>query len=708
MAKVATHASMPPTALRYGDDRLKVGSGNKAKRKTPSELRGEQLKRRSAVEFVDDPIPPLSNSLNEIHGLKKPDPPKNPRYIETRMDGIFPVRKPTCRLKMLSGKTTTKENISSGLYKQDNISNELNDNMKNYPGLSKMAGKSQSIFSWSDISMPPPTLSKDGAVQTCQAAEKFSEKHFLNNTAEDKALTGHFSRESPTFSCLPKDGAEDPVASAAVPKDSRPQTCETTEKGIHNTFRNVAELASTLEKSSCPAVVDMDKALKGLVSHGPISSCFSAKSSEHFGESTMVGNFCSEFHIPGQKMPLDFTLKTTMQVLASTSVNWFHRFITSGDYCGRPQFSSQLSCWSEQNISHSYGIPSTPTDEILKKSFSLHSWVYPESSFPPAVVSALALSAAGGAESDFLSKRQSAWEDSLRCLYYMLRKNVCNIFYVCTPQFVVMFTAGYGSGRSRQSCNAYMSRSTRGLRSLLSEHDVRYHMPLRQSKVEEVSTEDLLDLFEMEKDNPGQTRRLNSLLDVDNSPESLLAFSGNENVHGLYDFLLNYRSFLTSLHGVDVPALYSPVPFRNATLSIPEVRCKEMRSADHIALSLNGSDMKNTNSKEDSSVGLCHSIEIKGLYLPPWIISNMCAVMGFEGRSFEASFITEPSSIGLNAALATASPKSNLQNKEGEAHKDISHDFGFKDAVHSPFLHSASLRGLKYSNGSYTASLSPI
>lgn len=29
--------------------------------------------------------------------------------------------------------------------------------------------------------------------------------------------------------------------------------------------------------------------------------------------------------------------------------------------------------------------------------------------------------------------------------------------------------------------------------------------------------------------------------DVDNRPDSLLAFTGNKNVHSLYDFLLNYR-----------------------------------------------------------------------------------------------------------------------------------------------------------------------
>lgn len=33
------------------------------------------------------------------------------------------------------------------------------------------------------------------------------------------------------------------------------------------------------------------------------------------------------------------------------------------------------------------------------------------------------------AEMNFLDKRQLAWEDSFRSLYYMLRKSGCNVFY---------------------------------------------------------------------------------------------------------------------------------------------------------------------------------------------------------------------------------------------------------------------------------------
>ncbi|KAL5133896.1 hypothetical protein HKD37_03G007156 [Glycine soja] len=67
------------------------------------------------------------------------------------------------------------------------------------------------------------------------------------------------------------------------------------------------------------------------------------------------------------------------------------------------------------------------------------------------------------------------------------------------------------------------------------------------------------------------TWRLRSFSDVDNSPASLLAFSGNNNVHALYDFLLNYRFLLTSLSSVDVPVLCSPVPFQNSALSSLDV-----------------------------------------------------------------------------------------------------------------------------------------
>ncbi|XP_020960130.1 protein downstream neighbor of Son-like isoform X2 [Arachis ipaensis] len=198
----------------------------------------------------------------------------------------------------------------------------------------------------------------------------------------------------------------------------------------------------------------MGKALKGLAAFEPqASSGLAADSSEKCDlSSNFTGNFMSECQVPGQKAPLDLTLKTSIRVVSSSSVNWIHRSAV----CGTMPFFQH--CFStNQNMTGSQGFK------------GLHSWMYPQSVLPPSLISALSSPTADG-ELDFLSKRQSAWEESFRDLYYMLRKNICGLFYVCTSQFVVMFIGGDGSGSSKYSCNAYMSQSTRGLRSLLKEH----------------------------------------------------------------------------------------------------------------------------------------------------------------------------------------------------------------------------------------------
>ena len=41
---------------------------------------------------------------------------------------------------------------------------------------------------------------------------------------------------------------------------------------------------------------------------------------------------------------------------------------------------------------------------------------------------------------------------------------------------------------------------------------------------------------------------------------------------------------------------------------------------------------------ESVLAGLSYNIEIKDAYIPPWIISSICATMGSEGRSFEARY----------------------------------------------------------------------
>ncbi|CAN1772574.1 Protein downstream neighbor of Son [Linum perenne] len=501
MAKVAQPGSLPPNSHQIGAAPLNVGP--MAKRKTPSELRGEQLRRPSLAELLGKSQASMldaANNAGEVeNGLKKPDVSRNPKYTDTRLNELYPVKK--SRFGTLPVKGNAKEN------KQP----EKLNNLKSLSTLTSLAAKRRQVLH-SEEHVAPEDLSEDGITKAQQTIGKCSQ----------------------------------------------------------NIFRSVTEISSYGKQSPGLATVDMDKALKGLTSREPASN-FSVNTDSSGKSGQYPDNFCSECCVPGKKPPLDFTLKTKMRLLCSCSVSGLHRSMTSSTYNSSPQFMFQQGYVEDNN-----GLLQTLTSQICS-SKSLHSWIYPQSTLPPAVISVLTSSAAERVIFfffeliDFLRRRQFDWEESFRSLYYMFRRNICSLFYVCTSHFVVMFTSCDSSGDDKALCNAYISQSTRSLRSLLSEHDVCFSMPHCHSKVEQVATEHLVELSEIRRQNLGQTRKSSALNDVDNTPQSLLAFNKNKDVQGLYDFLLNYRSFSTILSGMDVPMLYSPIPFPNAALSAPEV-----------------------------------------------------------------------------------------------------------------------------------------
>lgn len=172
-------------------------------------------------------------------------------------------------------------------------------------------------------------------------------------------------------------------------------------------FLSAAELSSSaiVGRSSSGAAatagIDMGQALKGLASLANSAAPTIA------GENSFSG---CHINIPGKNAPLDLTLKTSMRIVfSSASANW---------------------------------------NENIRGFKDLHSWMYPQSVIPSSIISVLNSSTAEE-ELEFLRKRQVGWEESFRDLFYMLRNNVCGLFYVCTSQFVVMFTGGDGSGKSK-------------------------------------------------------------------------------------------------------------------------------------------------------------------------------------------------------------------------------------------------------------------
>ncbi|KAL3535994.1 hypothetical protein ACH5RR_004455 [Cinchona calisaya] len=643
MAKVAAAGPLAQTSsIQFGGGGGGGGGGTTTtttlKRKTPSELRGELLKRKNVTELVNESPFPVTASTRDGDGnvpLQKKDLPKYPNYIDARMNDLFPVRKNSISLRLLSKQGNAKENAPAELSSRLNTS-----------------------------SVP---------------------SHLVSDS-------------QPKVSCK-----EDSVTSVAFCEDRTTKTCNTAEKCSDSTFRTVAELSLGGEDLSGMSNLDMDKALKGLVVNDPLTASASLAESSEITHNLKTQSSLLEYIIPGKKIPLDLTLKTTMRVVSSTSVNWFHRSVNCGTIYNKFHCGSWGGLSGRQDMTTSLELTScTPGCNVG----GISSWVFPQSPLPSSVISALTSAAVGG-QVDFLTNRQKAWEDSFRSLYYMLRKNICNIFYVCTAQFVVMFIACDGPKETKRTCNAYISQSTRGLRSLLKEHDICFSMPLCHSKMDEVAAEDLVELSMLEKHKFDEAQHFIAMSDVDNGPQSLLMFTGNQSVHGLYDFLLNFRFFFLSLAGVDVPILYSPVPFENAALSAPQVRCKEVRRADQIHVppkDSNGADEPT----QGSSPGICYSVEVKDAYLPPWAVSSMCDALGSNGTSFEASFMTEPTSIGLNVGLESIGQDSQPQATKDEALQKVNWNFGIQNTSFSPHLRSTFLKCLKYNSGSYRASLSHV
>ncbi|QHO28155.1 uncharacterized protein DS421_7g214240 [Arachis hypogaea] len=161
------------------------------------------------------------------------------------------------------------------------------------------------------------------------------------------------------------------------------------------------------DKSSGLTAVDVGKALRGLAAPKPCARTgLAADSTERCGDmiSSFAANSISEYHILGQKAPLDLTLKTGMRVISSSSLNWVHRSLT---HHIKPKFSFPPCTTTGQNVRGSQGFK------------VLHSWMYPQSILPPSLTSVLSSSTAD-AELEFLRKRQVAWEESFQDLYYML------------------------------------------------------------------------------------------------------------------------------------------------------------------------------------------------------------------------------------------------------------------------------------------------
>lgn len=75
---------------------------------------------------------------------------------------------------------------------------------------------------------------------------------------------------------------------------------------------------------------------------------------------------------------------------------------------------------------------------------------------------------------------------------------------------------------------------------------------------------------------------------------------------------------------------------------------------------------------------------------------------------FVCSFVTEPTSIGLNIGLDKAWDHTSQLAEAEKPSEESGHSFGIPNTTLSLQKHSAYVKELKYGNSSYTACLSPV
>lgn len=200
-------------------------------------------------------------------------------------------------------------------------------------------------------------------------------------------------------------------------------------------------------------------------------------------------------------------------------------------------------------------------------------WRFPQNGLSQGVVKAM--------PKDVVNRRRHDWCEALCSIYdaYRAGKESCPVFYVKSPEYhqgrsnsfhyTAMFANSNINGRSR--AHAVLSRSTQGFRNMLHKLGIGFESPLLKDP----------------------------LASKDQGSRSVLLFEGAVRVHGLFDALINV---LHTNDDCDVPLIISPVSFRNGSLE--RLRIKETH--------LNGGQTV---------------LEMKEIFIPPWVISRLLVLM---------------------------------------------------------------------------------
>ncbi|XP_017598813.1 PREDICTED: protein downstream neighbor of Son, partial [Corvus brachyrhynchos] len=318
---------------------------------------------------------------------------------------------------------------------------------------------------------------------------------------------------------------------------------------------------------------------------------------------------------PRQEFPADWSIKTRVLFMSSQPFTWAEHLKAQEEAQGFAQHCRATETTLPQSVQE----PQLCTELRCAFQQSLVYWLHPPLPWLPlfpriGADRKIAGKACPWAQDEALQQvLMSDWSVSFTSLYNLLRARLCPYFYVCSPQFSVLFRAAGLAGSSVPT--AAIAPTTRGLREAMRSEGIEFSLPLleesrtRKQKNSEESlgtetadglgggsgVEDAGEPAPSDDDDDGsfswleemgvqdevkkpdtisiQLRKEKHEVQVDHRPESLVLVRGS-NTFTLLNFLISCRS-LVAVAGPQAglpPTLLSPVAFRGGTMQTLKAR----------------------------------------------------------------------------------------------------------------------------------------
>lgn len=232
----------------------------------------------------------------------------------------------------------------------------------------------------------------------------------------------------------------------------------------------------------------------------------------------------------------------------------------------------------------------------------------------------------------FLTRRRD-WESSFKSLFFSLQAGCgTDCFYLQTEKYTVLWRRCSGNGQGAQKLEAIMSQSTKPMRTRLQEAGIEFTTPL-------VPNGHTLDKVEADEAILAETTAYRPRSSYESGggegataaarlQKTLLHFSGQTSVHGLFELMLEDGGAGGARGGQDVPLLLSRSLFLHGTVRKLQVRSSGQVTQQALPGQRRGSVSASTVERGANAPVIAKSmIELVGPILPGAVTEMSAALL---------------------------------------------------------------------------------